>query len=139
VLYPDTLGESIWWITKKPKTGFAVKNLPATKDQRRYVWLKILMLLDGLPQHAVRECPGCRKFFLNPTKREKRFCGNRCMWRVSTAEYRKTDKEKYNEYQKGLMTDKRREKAGLPRKRTKARKAEEKGSTQADTAEKKGD
>jgi len=61
------------------------------------------------------------------------------MWRVSTAEYRKANQEKYNEYQRDLMMDKRRKKEGLPRKRTKARKAEEKGSTQADTAEKKGD
>ena len=85
--------------------------------------MKILTSLGGLPQHAIGVCPGCNKFFFNPTKREKHFCGNRCMWRVSTAEYRKANQEKYNEYQRDLMMDKRRKKEGLPRKRTKARKA----------------
>ncbi|MGD0230111.1 MAG: hypothetical protein ABSC19_07115 [Syntrophorhabdales bacterium] len=122
VLYPTALGETIWWVTKESETGFALKTLPAAKDQRAYVWMKILMLLDGLPQHAIRECPGCNNFFFNPTKREKRFCGNRCMWRITTAERREADRGGYNEYQRGLMSDKRREKAGLSRKRTKARK-----------------
>ena len=114
--------EILWWVGKGHKFPYTIKFLPVTESQDDYLRLKIFTLLEGFPDHAVRVCPGCEKFFLNPTNREKRFCGNRCMWRISTAERRETDRKGYNEYQKVLMRDRYREKNGHSRKKTKARK-----------------
>lgn len=117
--------EMTWWAGRGNKSPYTMKFLPLTESQGEYLRLKIFMLLDGFQDHAIRLCPGCEKFFFNPTNREKRFCGTRCMWRISTAERRQADREGYNEYQKGLMQDRYREKKGLPRKTTHSKKAEE--------------
>ena len=58
------LGMSIWWAEKERQTGYTIKTVFAARDQRSYVWAKILTALDGFPEHAIRECPGCNKFFL---------------------------------------------------------------------------
>ncbi|MGD0656651.1 MAG: hypothetical protein ABSD38_01130 [Syntrophorhabdales bacterium] len=123
----QTVVQVVW----EPNGRFTFSHVLATHDHPQYVEVKLYGLLDGLSLAAVRRCPGCQKFFLNPTGRKKRFCGNRCMWRISTAERREADREEYNEYQKGLMTDLRREKAGLKRLKTKARKTAETGAAQA--------
>ncbi|MGD0660211.1 MAG: hypothetical protein ABSD38_19295 [Syntrophorhabdales bacterium] len=114
--------EMLWWVGKGQKYPYTIKFLPVTESQSDYLTLKIFTLLEGYPDHAVRVCRGCGKFFLNLSKREKHFCSNRCMWRVNTQERRKADKEKYNEYQKVLMQDRYREEKGLARKKTKPRK-----------------
>jgi hypothetical protein len=101
--------EVLWWVAKGYKVPYTVKLLPVAKGQDDYLPLKIFMLLDGLPQHAIRLCPGCKRFFVNPTNREKRFCSERCMRRICTAEYRQTHKQAYNGYQKDLMKDRYRE------------------------------
>jgi hypothetical protein len=114
----------LWWVGKggnELKKPYTLKFLPIADSQKNYLFLKILRLLDGFPAHAIRRCPGCERFFFNPTKREKTFCGNRCMWRVNTAKRREADKEGYNEYQRKLMQDRYREKKGHPRKKTKKR------------------
>jgi hypothetical protein len=101
--------EVLWWVVKGYKVPYTVKLLPVAKCQDDYLPLKIFMLLDGLPQHAIRRCPGCKRFFVNPTNREKRFCSERCMRRICTAEYREKHKQAYNGYQKDLMKDRYRE------------------------------
>jgi hypothetical protein len=101
--------EVLWWVVKGYKVPYTVKLLPVAKSQNDYLPLKIFMLLHGFPQHAVRVCPGCKRFFLNPTNREKRFCSERCMRRICTAEYRQTHKETYNGYQRKLMRGRYRE------------------------------
>jgi hypothetical protein len=105
------------------KQPFRLTYLPITGTQEEYIQLKLFRLLDGLPPHTVKVCPGCEKCFLNPTLREKNFCSPRCMWRVNTAKRREADREGYNEYQAKLMKDRYREKNGHPRLKTKSRKA----------------
>lgn len=80
--------EVLWWAGKGPGVPYTLKFLPVTKSQEDYLRLKILRLLDGFNQHAIRRCPGCGRWFFNPTNREKRFCGNRCIWRTNTAKRR---------------------------------------------------
>jgi hypothetical protein len=115
----------LWWVGKGYKFSYKVKILPVAESQKDYLWLKIIMLLDGLPQHAIRVCPGCKKFFFNPTNREKRFCGEKCMRRISTVEYREKHNKKYKDYQNVLMKDRYREMMGHKRLKTKARKRKE--------------
>jgi hypothetical protein len=86
--------EMLWWMVKGHGVPYTLTFLPVTKSQEDYTGLKILMLLRGLNQHAIRRCPGCGQWFLNPTDREKNFCGNRCIWRTNTAKRRKAAKEK---------------------------------------------
>ena len=109
--------EVLWWMVKGYRIPYTVKLLPVAKSQDDYLPLKIFMLLDGFPQHAIRTCPGCKQFFLNSTNREKRFCSERCMRRICTAEYRETHKEAYNGSQAELMRDRYRERRGVPRKK----------------------
>jgi hypothetical protein len=95
--------EVLWSVVKGDKLPYAVKLLPVAESQVAYLPLRIFMLLDGLPQHAVSLCPGCQRFFFNPTNREKRFCSERCMRRVVTREYRETHKKAYDRGQAKLM------------------------------------
>lgn len=116
--------EMAWRVEGGGKSPFGMKILPLTDAQDEYLEFKLFMLLEGFQAHAIRLCPGCKNFFLNLTNREKRFCGSRCMWRITTAERREADREGYNEYQKELMKDRYREKKGLPRRKTHPKKGE---------------
>jgi hypothetical protein len=89
--------EVLWWMTKGPGVPYSLNFLRVTKSQEDYLRLKILGLLEGFSQHAVSRCPGCNKWFFNPTKREKRFCGNRCIWRTNTAKRRAASKKQKKE------------------------------------------
>jgi hypothetical protein len=81
--------EVLWWLGKGPGLPYTLTFLPVTKSQEDYLRLKILRLLEGFNQHAIRLCPGCNRWFFNPTNHEKRFCGNRCIWRTNSAKRRK--------------------------------------------------
>jgi len=106
----DEIHYLISWGREQP---FTITYFPITKNQDDYVCFKILELLRGLPSHAIRKCPGCKKFFFNPTGREKNFCSPRCMWKVNATKRRDADKEGYRKYHREYMTDLRRQDAGL--------------------------
>ena len=75
-------------------------HIPITSYEN-YFRLRVHLLLDGYPPFAIRKCPGCSKYFFNPTLREKNFCSPRCMWKVKQQERRealKKEPEKYQEY-----------------------------------------
>lgn len=114
--------EFLWRVTSGYKIPYALSFLPITRSQDDYACFRIIRLLDGFPDHAIRVCPGCKKFFFNPTGRKKGFCSPRCMWRVNTAKRREADPEGYREYQKTLMRDRYREKCGRRRLKTTSRK-----------------
>lgn len=111
----------IVWGAKLPLT---ITEFPVTESQDEYIRFKIFRLLKGflLGGHTIGKCPGCKKFFFNPTRRKKAFCSPKCMWRVNTAKRRESDREGYNEYQAKLMKDRYREEHGHPRLKTKPRK-----------------
>src|ERR1035438_5833884 len=56
--------EMLWWMVKGPGVPYTLTTLPVAKTQEDYLRLKILMLLRGLNQHAIRRCPGCGQWFL---------------------------------------------------------------------------
>jgi hypothetical protein len=85
--------EMLWWMVKGPGVPYTLTILPLAKSQEDYLRLKILRFLDGFNQHAIRRCPGCCQWFFNPTDRNKRFCGNKCIWRTNTAKRRAASKK----------------------------------------------
>jgi hypothetical protein len=89
--------EVLWWVRKGPGVPYTLQVLAVTKKQEDYLRLKILRLLDGFNQHAIRGCRGCGRWFFNPTNHEKRFCGNRCIWRTNTAKRRAANKKQKKE------------------------------------------
>jgi hypothetical protein len=91
--------EVLWWVGKGPGVPYMLTILPVTKSQQDYLQLRVLRLLEGFNQHAISRCPACKKWFFNPTDRDKRFCGNRCIWKTNTAKRRAADKR-----QKGKET-----------------------------------
>jgi len=98
------------------------------KKQDDYVRFKLNLLLDGLPRSALNRCLSpirkklCGKYFINVSRRKKRFCSPQCLWRFNTVKRRKADPEGYKEYQKILMRDRRLEEVGQRRQKTRKRK-----------------
>ena len=39
-------------------------------------------LLNGLPKDVIRKCPGCEKFFVHISKKEKIYCSNQCAYKT---------------------------------------------------------
>jgi len=128
--YATQTGEKVWaemvivrseWNNEK----FSFSIIPLGKSHDYYIRIKLNLLLNGLPRSNLQRClaPKCGKYFVNISLRSKRFCSPRCMWRFNSAKRRDVNGEGYREYQKLLMRDRYREKKGLPRKRTKSRKA----------------
>jgi len=116
--------EIVWWAGWGPAFPFGLKIFYITRSQKDYVGLKIIRSLLSLPapSHSIKICPGCEKYFVNPTARKKDFCSARCMAKILTRRRREADREGYLKYQAKLMRDRRREEKGLPRRKTKARK-----------------
>jgi len=85
--------EALWWVCKGPGVPYTFKWLPVAKSQEDYLRLKIFRLLDGFSQQAIRLCPACNKWFLNPSRREKRFCSDRCIWKTNSAKRRAARKK----------------------------------------------
>jgi hypothetical protein len=51
-------------------------------------------LLDGAPITAFKECPGCGKWFVNLTKRQRIYCGNQCAAKMGKRRERKISQKK---------------------------------------------
>lgn len=118
--------EMLWWVGWGHNFPLTIKTFYITESPDDYLRLKIIRLLQGLPVpgHTIKVCPGCERFFLNPTARKKEFCSARCMSKILTRRRREADREGYRKYQSVLMKDLRREEKNLPRKKTKAREKE---------------
>jgi hypothetical protein len=101
---------------------FALSQLVVTPDQGDYLRVHLWQLLEGFPGYSIRLCRHCKKFFFNPTQRNKVFCSNACGKRSSAARYRRENPDKVRDYQRLLMSDRYWEKKGEPRVITKARK-----------------
>ena len=52
------------------------------------IFVDILGSLAGLPDFALRKCPHCGKFFINPTKRKKIYCSKICQNAAGVQRYR---------------------------------------------------
>jgi len=108
-------------VTCGPKQPFRITFFPITETQDGYIRFKILRLLEGFPCHAIRKCPGCEKFFFNPTRREKTFCSPKCMWKVIAGKRRKELKEKHPQKYKAYL---KKQREIMSRKYEEKRKAE---------------
>lgn len=80
------------------KEPFRLSYLPLTESQNDYLRIKLYRLLDGLPSHTIRNCPGCKKYFLNASRRKKTFCSPKCRGRVNAGRWRKDLKENPKKY-----------------------------------------
>jgi hypothetical protein len=103
---------------------FRYFEIPLTGSHNDYIIIKLYRLSNNIiGRSTLRICPApkrdkqCGKFFLNFSRREKRFCSSRCMWRFNTAERRKANPEANREYQKAVMEDKYRVEHDLKPKR----------------------
>jgi hypothetical protein len=73
-------------------------------------------LLDGLPENIIKKCDECKRFFIDNSKRKRRFCNLTCGWKYHSREKReelKKDPKKYEKYkqkQADIMWKKYREK-----------------------------
>lgn len=94
---------SVWLVWNDT---FRLSLRPITKSYEDYLDLKLFGLLDNLPYATIQKCPGCKKFFLNPSLRRKKFCSPRCMWRVNAEKRRQADPEGYRKNQRDLMRKK---------------------------------
>ena len=75
------------------KEPFRLSYLPLTESPDDYLRIRLYRLLDGLPSHTIWNCPGCKKYFLNASRRKKTFCSPKCMWRVNAKRWREELKE----------------------------------------------
>jgi hypothetical protein len=87
----------------KSNLPFMISIIPLSENFGKYTQFKIHMLLNGLPASVVRKCHGCPKIFLNFSLREKKFCSDKCMWRVMQANQRAKDPKGYKAKQKKKM------------------------------------
>lgn len=100
---------------------FSLNIFPVSWNLDVYLKLKICRLFDSLPITTLAMCLSCKKYFINPANRKKKFCSPRCMWRFNAKRWRESHKEERKAYQKILMKDRYREKIGVPRLKTKKR------------------
>ncbi len=63
------------------------------KDSSKIYLFWIMKLLDGCPADSFRKCedPVCRKWFFNPTKKDKLYCSKACLWRHKSQINRQKD------------------------------------------------
>jgi hypothetical protein len=110
----------IWLLTKGDRVPYHLALIPITGGRYQFVRLKIMRLLEGLPQHAIVVCPGCKSYFLNWAQKRKRFCGEKCMVRVLAKERREANPEEYRKKQRDLMWNRYNPKTDRPRHRRKS-------------------
>jgi hypothetical protein len=76
-------------------------------DAFKSIWAELLIDL----KQPILKCQECGRYFLSTSKRVKRFCSSKCMWREGARRKRKKLRqdpeayEKYKEKQKGIMQD----------------------------------
>jgi hypothetical protein len=92
-----------WRISAGENYPYKISIHLGIENQSYFVFFKILTLLQGFPDHAIRRCPGCGRYFFNPTRKFKRFCQSKCMWKVLAKEHRKANREAYNKDQRDPM------------------------------------
>lgn len=100
------------YFLKKAKT-FTLVFVIHSPQLNECIRLMLYKFLDGLPTTTFQRCWDCEKIFLNPSRREKRFCFPRCMWKFNARKRREKDPEGYKKYQRKLMAKRYREKLGL--------------------------
>lgn len=63
------------------------------KDPSKILLVWIMKLLEGCPADSFHRCndPECRKWFFNPTKKEKHYCSKACLWRHKSEINRQKD------------------------------------------------
>ncbi len=125
---PKIWAESVMVRSGGDPGKFTFSYMPLVPSQNRYLETKLNLLLNGLPRSSLQRCPApkCQKFFVNVSRRKKRFCSPRCMWRFNAEKRRKDNPEAYRKYQKEVMADKYRTDKGLkPKKFYKSKKRKE--------------
>jgi hypothetical protein len=97
-------------------------SFPKLEDR---LLLEFVSLLSKFPLSLIHQCQreDCKGYFLKATKKEKRYCSNRCAWVMASRIRRKTQVEKEREKKKQSYAKKIKKKYGQNVKiRSKARK-----------------
>lgn len=88
-------GEKVYRSKPKALSNACIKvsyeGVSVTEDLLLYSFAR---LLDGTPITAFKECPGCGKWFVNLTKRQRIYCGNQCAAKMGKRRERKISQEK---------------------------------------------
>jgi hypothetical protein len=80
--------------------------VPLVRDVHEYNEFRIYRLFDKVPKHSLALCPSCKRLFFNPTRKTKKYCSNKCLYRVHSQKYRENNPEKYRKSQRDLMSKK---------------------------------
>lgn len=79
--------------------GERIRILPpesiSPEEDRSLLYHRTVELLSNLSLSRIRTCEnkGCKRYFFQPTEKEKRYCSPKCTYQASTRRYR----EKYSE------------------------------------------
>ena len=84
---------------RRRKSPNSLLFVPLAGNHRDFVFIKFFILLQGLPPSAIKKCLECKKYFVNPTWKEKQFCSPKCMWRFNATEWRKELKKNPKKHQ----------------------------------------
>jgi hypothetical protein len=68
-----------------------------------FIEFKLSDLLNELPPTVIRVCLECKRFFVNLSRRKKKFCSLQCMWRFNAEKKRNVDPEAYRLKQRKVM------------------------------------
>lgn len=93
--YPTIWEGKVWYVLTTIHNKMSLIMWPSVWSLDNYVRLKIFSLLKGLPITTLSICRSCKKYFINPTLRDKKFCSPRCMWRFNAKKGREELKGKH--------------------------------------------
>jgi hypothetical protein len=80
--------------------------VPLVGDVHEYNVFRIYRLFDRVPKNSLVLCPSCNRLFFNPTRKAKKYCSNKCLYRIHSQKYRENNPEKYRKSQRDLMSKK---------------------------------
>jgi len=84
-------GEDLSYRIDKDKfmdTPFLLSIIASNDPDTLIIWF--CRALEGAPLRVIKRCPECKKWFLHTSRREKRFCSNRCAARKTGRDKRHT-------------------------------------------------
>jgi hypothetical protein len=100
-----------WRDTARVSVGFSSEHMPTA------LITAFLQAIDGLPPSAFKKCPGCGTYFVQPGKRERRYCTQACGVRyLNRLRYSKAKAKGGKEYAQLLEEGKKRSAKAYHRK-----------------------
>lgn len=112
----DDEQEARWSSNWREESIFRTVSYP-TRHTYTYILYTFLEALDGIRTRMVRHCDECYRWFFNISKRDKRYCSNKCAARKINRDKRAELKNKNKKaYKKELKNGKKRARTSYERK-----------------------